>query len=135
NRLTQILINLISNAIKFTLDGEIGLLVKLEDTSDDKVIVKFIVRDTGIGIPEKNQKIIFDHFSQADSSTSRKFGGTGLGLSIVKKLVELYGSNITLESKEGEGSEFSFILEFAKSVDSRRESFCDSKKFFKSKKE
>ncbi|WP_167882879.1 ATP-binding protein [Leptospira levettii] len=115
NRLTQILINLISNAIKFTLDGEIGLLVKLEDTSHDKVIVKFMVRDTGIGIPEKNQKIIFDHFSQADSSTSRKFGGTGLGLSIVKKLVELYGSNITLESKEGEGSEFSFILEFAKS--------------------
>ncbi|TGM32587.1 response regulator [Leptospira levettii] len=115
NRLTQILINLISNAIKFTLDGEIGLVVKLEEGSNDKVIVRFIVRDTGIGIPEKNQKIIFDHFSQADSSTSRKFGGTGLGLSIVKKLVELYGSNITLESKEGEGSEFSFILEFAKS--------------------
>lgn len=115
NRLTQILINLISNAIKFTLDGEIGLVVKLEDTLNDTEIIRFIVRDTGIGIPEKNQKIIFDHFSQADSSTSRKFGGTGLGLSIVKKLVELYGSNITLESKEGEGSEFSFLLEFAKS--------------------
>ncbi|TGM93297.1 hypothetical protein EHR02_11145 [Leptospira levettii] len=133
NRLTQILINLISNAIKFTLDGEIGLVVKLEEGSNDKVIVRFIVRDTGIGIPEKNQKIIFDHFSQADSSTSRKFGGTGLGLSIVKKLVELYGSNITLESKEGEGSEFSFILEFAKSVDSRRESFCDSQKILQIK--
>ncbi|XDD47503.1 ATP-binding protein [Leptospira sp. WS39.C2] len=111
-RLTQILFNLLSNAIKFTNKGEILFKIQLLENLSDQVKIKFSIKDTGIGIPIDKQEIIFEHFTQVDSSISRKFGGTGLGLSIVKKLIDLFGTTISLTSKEGEGSEFTFSMSF-----------------------
>jgi signal transduction histidine kinase/CheY-like chemotaxis protein len=108
SRLRQIIVNLIGNAIKFTSQGEVGLKVTLESRRLDQVRLHFVVQDTGIGIAPEKQKLIFDAFSQADGSTARNFGGTGLGLTISKRLVEMMGGRIWVESVEGEGSAFHF---------------------------
>jgi CheY-like chemotaxis protein len=112
-RLKQILINLLSNAIKFTEKGEIEVIISAENITDitDKKRFHFSVRDTGIGIPQKKQKEIFDFFMQADISTTRKYGGTGLGLSISNGILEKMNSYIVLESQEGLGSTFSFEID------------------------
>ena len=107
-RLEQVLRNLLSNAIKFTPKGIISFSIR-DDEFDTKSII-FSVRDSGIGIPLEKQKIIFEAFQQADGSTRRKFGGTGLGLSISREIARLLGGKIKLESKEGEGSTFDFII-------------------------
>lgn len=114
-RLNQIMLNLVSNAIKFTSEGEISVKVHLKSEDDETVTIEFIVADTGIGIPENMLATIFENFEQATTSTARLFGGTGLGLAIVKKLVEKQGGVIDVKSKIGEGSTFSFILSFQKS--------------------
>ncbi len=105
-RIRQIFLNLLGNAIKFTLSGHVLLEVKSILVRGDQVQFDVVVEDTGIGIPENAKTLIFDHFSQADASTTRHFGGTGLGLSICKLLVEKMGGEISLESVEGKGSEF-----------------------------
>lgn len=113
-RLKQVLINLLSNAVKFTEKGSVDLKVSVFEKVDDKKIqLKFVVKDTGIGIKKKNQLKIFEAFSQADNSTTKKFGGTGLGLSISNQLLGLMNSQLELESVFGEGSEFSFVLDVA----------------------
>ncbi|NMM48410.1 PAS domain-containing hybrid sensor histidine kinase/response regulator [Marinigracilibium pacificum] len=114
-RLTQILTNLINNAIKFTHKGSVTIAVSVISNEEDEIEIRFSIRDTGIGISTEEQNKIFDSFSQASSSTTRKYGGTGLGLSICKKLLELQDSNLMLESEIGKGSEFFFTLKFGKS--------------------
>jgi len=109
-RLRQILINLIGNAIKFTEKGYIRIEIKLIDIKSNKLILNFSVEDTGIGIPEERIRNIFEVFTQADSSTTRKYGGTGLGLSISKQLVKLMNGKIEVKSKINEGSIFSFTI-------------------------
>jgi len=116
-RIRQVLINLISNAIKFTNKGHVLVNVESEDKQDGKSHVRFSVEDTGIGIPEKKVGRIFSKFTQADSSTTRKYGGTGLGLAISKKLVELMGGRIGVESKVGKGSLFWFELPLTLDLD------------------
>ncbi len=107
-RLRQIILNLVGNAIKFTPSGQVELQVALESEVRDQMRLHFVVRDTGIGIDPTKQKLIFDAFSQADSSTTRKFGGTGLGLTISSRLVEAMKGKIWVESVPGEGSSFHF---------------------------
>jgi two-component system sensor histidine kinase/response regulator len=113
-RLRQVIVNLLSNAVKFTDRGEIVLSVEMVhlDTGTGTVSVRFSVTDTGIGIPREKTDSIFGAFTQADSSTTRKYGGTGLGLTIVKRLVEMYHGQVTVESEVGKGSTFSFSAEF-----------------------
>ena len=111
-RLGQVLTNLLSNAIKFTERGQVVLRAEVEDEPGDRARIHFSVTDTGIGIAPNKQHILFEAFTQADSSTTRRFGGTGLGLAISQRLVGLMGGAITLHSSEGEGSVFSFTLEF-----------------------
>ena len=108
-RLRQIIINLLNNAIKFTEKGEVSVSLRSCEEQDHHRIY-FSVRDTGIGIPAHKLSRIFDSFSQADSSTTRRFGGTGLGLAISRRLSELMGGSITAESTEGEGSTFTFDI-------------------------
>jgi PAS domain S-box-containing protein len=115
-RLHQIILNLVSNAVKFTTNGIITVGVHLLHEDDDKVVIEFAVTDTGIGIPEDKIGKIFDNFQQASSGTSRLYGGTGLGLAIVKQLVEPQGGNIRVKSKINEGSTFSFTLSFQKTT-------------------
>ena len=88
-RLNQILVNLIGNALKFTEDGDVTVSVKNVAETEDSYSLKFTIKDTGIGIPEKKLQHIFERFTQAEESTTRRFGGTGLGLNIVKQLIEL----------------------------------------------
>lgn len=109
-RLTQILNNLISNALKFTPSGEIKLLIHLLARSNGRVKLEFAVEDTGIGVSKDKLKLIFESFTQAHADTTRKYGGTGLGLAITKKLIKLFDSQIFVRSKVGKGSKFYFSL-------------------------
>lgn len=109
-RLRQVLLNLLNNAVKFTHEGEIEIRADLEERQGNRVKIHFTIRDTGIGISDEQQKKLFQAFSQADSSTTRKFGGTGLGLAISKKLVEMMGGTIWVESEKNVGSEFQFTI-------------------------
>jgi len=114
NRLRQVLTNLVGNALKFTNSGEIAVAVSPEYQHGDKFVIRIEVRDTGIGILPEAQERIFESFSQADSSTTRRFGGTGLGLAICKQLVELMGGRIGVNSAPGEGSTFWISIPFAR---------------------
>ena len=116
-RLHQIILNLLSNAVKFTSEGKITVSVQKLKEDAENVTVEFSVSDTGIGIPENKLEKIFDDFQQASSGTSRLYGGTGLGLAIVKQLVEPQGGKINVRSKVGEGSVFSFTLNFLKTTE------------------
>jgi len=111
-RLGQVIINLMNNAVKFTEIGEVSLKVTPTQMSEEKEILKFEVIDSGIGMTAEHLERLFESFTQADSSTSRKYGGTGLGLTISKQLVELMGGSISVESKHGVGSRFTFSIEF-----------------------
>jgi signal transduction histidine kinase/DNA-binding response OmpR family regulator len=111
-RLRQVLFNLLSNAIKFTHSGEVCLRVLPEKQMSDKIMLRFEVIDSGVGIKSSDQQRIFESFSQADNSITRLHGGTGLGLSIVKQLVGIMGGRISLESTPGQGSVFSFVVSF-----------------------
>jgi PAS domain S-box-containing protein len=113
-RLHQIILNLVSNAVKFTTKGKITVSIDLLHEDDDKVILKFAVTDTGIGISEEKIGTIFENFQQASSGTSRLYGGTGLGLAIAKQLIEPQGGSIRVKSTIHEGSTFSFTLPFQK---------------------
>ncbi|NOU18960.1 MAG: response regulator [Bacteroidales bacterium] len=113
-RLHQIILNLVSNAVKFTTKGKITVSVHLLKEDKKKATIEFAVKDTGIGIAENKIGNIFENFQQASSNTSRLYGGTGLGLAIVKQLVEPQGGKITVKSKIDEGSTFSFVLNFLK---------------------
>jgi signal transduction histidine kinase/ActR/RegA family two-component response regulator len=109
-RVQQVLINLAGNALKFTDRGRVSVVVRVEDRSADAVVLRFTVADTGIGIPESRRAAIFEAFEQADGSTTRKYGGTGLGLTISRRMVELSGGRLWLESAEGIGTKFHFTL-------------------------
>jgi signal transduction histidine kinase/CheY-like chemotaxis protein/HPt (histidine-containing phosphotransfer) domain-containing protein len=111
-RLRQVLVNLVGNAIKFTRVGQVEVIVVSESLLSTQTcpVIRFEVRDTGIGIPLDKQQIIFDAFSQADGSTTRRFGGTGLGLAISSELVRMMGGRLSVESQQGKGSRFSFNL-------------------------
>ncbi len=111
-RLQQILVNLTSNAIKFTARGEVSLKVECAECTEQRSVMRFIVRDTGIGISQEQKANLFAPFAQADESVTRKFGGTGLGLVICQRLVELQGGSIELDSSPGEGSTFTVTLPF-----------------------
>ncbi|MBP2283004.1 PAS domain S-box-containing protein [Flavobacterium sp. CG_23.5] len=113
-RLRQIILNLMSNAVKFTSKGKIAICLRLVDQDTEKVTIEFLITDTGIGIPKNRLADIFNNFEQATVGTSNSFGGTGLGLAITKQLVELQGGTITVNSEEGKGSDFSFVLTFDK---------------------
>lgn len=113
-RLAQILRNLLSNAIKFTQRGKIELCLKHQGSSEDYDEILFIVKDTGVGIKPEKQKVIFEQFTQADNSIQREYGGTGLGITICSDLVELMGGKLWLDSEQGKGSSFQFILRMQK---------------------
>jgi PAS domain S-box-containing protein len=109
-RLRQILVNLVGNAIKFTQKGEVSVRVALDSKDGDTVVLHFTVSDTGVGIPADKQESIFDPFSQADSSTTRKYGGTGLGLTISARFIALMGGRIWVESTPSQGAQFHFTI-------------------------
>jgi signal transduction histidine kinase/DNA-binding response OmpR family regulator len=112
-RLRQVVLNLIGNAVKFTPQGEVVLQIEKQAEAPDEVTLRFAVSDTGVGIPLEKQQSIFESFTQADNSMSRKFGGTGLGLAISSRLVEAMGGSLKAESKPGLGSTFHFTASFA----------------------
>jgi CheY-like chemotaxis protein/anti-sigma regulatory factor (Ser/Thr protein kinase) len=112
-RLGQVLLNLLSNAVKFTESGHVEVSVVAAGLDADAVQLKFSVRDTGIGIPAAVQQSILEPFTQGDNSTTRRFGGTGLGLAICRRLVELMGGRLELDSEPGRGSTFRFTVPFA----------------------
>jgi len=118
-RLGQVLSNVLSNAQKFTEEGEIILEVKQQSNSEETVNLEFIVQDTGIGISRENLPLIFESFSQVDGSTTRKYGGAGLGLTITKNIVEMMGGQINIESGEGQGTSIQFTLTFEKAKEGR----------------
>ncbi len=125
-RLRQILLNLLTNAIKFSQNGEVRVDVGVESRDGSSLLIRFSVSDQGIGIPEQKQEMIFDSFTQADASTSKTYGGTGLGLAISRRLAELMGGRIWVESIPGKGSTFSFtsmLLEREQSATVRSSSF------------
>ncbi|MEZ0184035.1 hybrid sensor histidine kinase/response regulator [Flavobacterium oncorhynchi] len=111
-KLSQIILNLINNALKFTQNGNVNVIAKLYAEEDDTATVYFEIVDTGIGIPEDKLQTVFESFSQGSIEVNRKYGGTGLGLTIVKKLIELLGGEIKLKSEVGKGSTFTFKLDF-----------------------
>jgi PAS domain S-box-containing protein len=111
-RIRQIVVNLLGNAIKFTSQGEVVIQVEIQHESEDEVVLHFTIRDTGIGIPLEKQQLIFEAFTQTDSSTTRKYGGTGLGLAISSRLVNRMGGKIWVESEPGQGSTFHFTTRF-----------------------
>lgn len=111
-RLNQVLTNLLGNAVKFTEQGEITLEVLLKEKNDEAAMLHFLVKDTGIGIPLERQGAVFDHFTQADSSTTRKFGGSGLGLTIARQLVTMMNGEVWADSSPGQGSTFQFTARF-----------------------
>ena len=113
-RLHQVIANLLSNAIKFTEEGEVGVRVQKDTETEDEVVLRFIVSDTGIGIPGEKRQLVFAAFAQADSSTTRKYGGTGLGLAISSQLVAMMGGSIWVDSALGRGSTFHFTALFGK---------------------
>jgi len=115
-RLRQVVVNLVSNAVKFTDHGEVVLKVEIESQTEKDVFLHFTITDTGIGIPPDKQQMIFAPFTQADSSATRRYGGTGLGLAISLQLVELMQGRLWVESQEGKGSTFHFIARFCASV-------------------
>jgi signal transduction histidine kinase/DNA-binding response OmpR family regulator/HPt (histidine-containing phosphotransfer) domain-containing protein len=117
-RFRQILVNLVGNAVKFTERGEVVVQASLDSRDGGVVTVRFSVRDTGIGIPREAQEKIFASFTQADGSTTRKFGGTGLGLTICRQLVEMMGGTIRVESEPGRGSDFMFTVRFRETAES-----------------
>jgi len=119
-RLRQILVNLAGNAIKFTDFGQISIGCGLNGREDNKVGLHFSVSDTGIGIPVHKQEVIFESFSQVDGSTTRKYGGTGLGLSISKKLIQMMGGDMWVDSTPGQGSTFHFTARFLSASDESR---------------
>ena len=119
-RLGQILINFANNAVKFTEKGEIGIHIRVRDESEKDVLLHFKVEDTGIGISEEQKAQLFRSFQQADSSITRRYGGTGLGLAISKKLAELMGGEVCVESELGKGSTFWFTAWLGKSAESQR---------------
>lgn len=112
-RLRQVLLNLLGNAVKFTHKGEIIVSAELEGAVGENLTLHFKVADTGIGIPREKQELIFSDFTQADSSTTRKYGGAGLGLAISSKLVDMFGGEIWVESEVGQGSTFHFTARFS----------------------
>lgn len=120
-RLNQVLLNLVGNAIKFTEQGEVTLSVRVTAQTEDRVELHFAVSDTGIGLSEEQQKQLFTTFSQADTSTTRKYGGSGLGLSICKRIVEIMGGRIGVSSQPGVGSRFHFTLGFELAGDTASE--------------
>jgi two-component system, sensor histidine kinase and response regulator len=113
-RLRQVLMNLVGNAVKFTEHGEIGVSVRPAQglARPEQDVLLFAVRDTGIGIPAEYMERIFEMFTQADTSSAKKFGGTGLGLALSKRIVGNMGGDIRVESRPGEGSVFSFTIPF-----------------------
>ncbi len=113
-RLTQILLNLVENAVKFTEKGSVSLSANAGEQTNEDVLVIFGIKDTGIGIPEEKLNMIFDTFTQADTLITRKYGGSGLGLTIVKRLLEMQGGAITVTSREKEGTEFTVKMKFKK---------------------
>jgi two-component system sensor histidine kinase/response regulator len=129
-RLRQILVNLIGNAIKFTEKGEVFIQIKSQKVKNNNAEILFSITDTGIGMTPEQVETIFDAFTQADSSTTRKYGGTGLGLAISKQLVELMAGHILVKSKPGQGSTFSFTAQFgiqAESKDPKQNATLDMK--------
>ena len=116
-RLRQILVNLVGNALKFTEHGEIVVSVEATSQTDELIGLHLRVRDTGIGIPLDKHRLIFEAFSQADSSTTRQYGGTGLGLAISSQLVEMMGGRIWVESEIGHGSTFHVVLPFGRGAE------------------
>ncbi len=114
SRLRQVLLNLLSNAVKFTDKGAVSIEIMKLDETDSETKLQFAVRDTGIGISEEAQKNLFQSFTQADASTTRRFGGTGLGLAICRRIVELMGGSISVTSVLGKGSAFLFGIQFTK---------------------
>ena len=112
HRLRQVLINLLSNAIKFTNEGGVSVIVQPGAPTDERISIQFSVQDTGVGIPPEKQDLIFEAFSQADSSATRRYGGTGLGLTISAQLVQAMGGKIRVESTPGQGSTFHFSAHF-----------------------
>jgi signal transduction histidine kinase/CheY-like chemotaxis protein len=115
-RLNQVIINLVGNAIKFTEQGEVVLEVTAQSVADDDVVLHFVVRDTGIGIPADKVALVFEAFTQADASTTRKFGGTGLGLTISSRLVSLMGGKVHVESELGKGTRVQFDARFQRAT-------------------
>jgi signal transduction histidine kinase/CheY-like chemotaxis protein len=111
-RTSQVISNLVHNAIKFTREGYVQLAMQVVEQTEESITVTISVADTGVGIPPEKQQVIFERFTQADSSTSRSFGGTGLGLSISRKILEMQGARIRLQSEAGKGSVFSFTQTF-----------------------
>ena len=117
SRLRQVVLNLLGNAVKFTSQGSVSVSAALESESEETVVLRVSVADTGIGIPPEKLRLIFEPFRQADGSITRNYGGTGLGLAISKKLVELLGGSIAVESQPGTGSTFHFTVTLERATD------------------